>query len=69
MEQSITFKNVDCTIEGGQFDFCAAGIESPDQAVAKPVVKMLLMGLRRQGGLINYFAFQRSGAQVKRIRG
>ena len=65
MEQSITFKNVDCTIEGGQFDFRAAGIESAEQAVAEPAVEMLLVGLRRQAGFVIYFAFQRSSAEVK----
>ena len=67
MEQSITFKNVDCTIEGGQFDFGAAGIEGAEQTVAEPAVEMLLVGLGREAGFVDYFAFQLRGAQVKRI--
>lgn len=67
MEQSITFKNVDCTIEGGQFDFGAPGIERAEQTVSESAVEMLLVGLGRETGFVDYFAFQRSGAQVKRI--
>src|ERR1700735_385014 len=69
MEQSITFKNVDCTIEGGQFDFGAAGVEGAEQTVAKAAVEMLLMSFWSQAGFVVYFAFERSSTEVKRIRG
>lgn len=55
MAQSITFKDIDCTIEGGQFNFSAAGIEGAEQAVAKAAVEMLLMVLGSEACLVDYF--------------
>ena len=56
MAQSITFKDIDCTIEGGQFNFSAAGIESAEQAIAEPAVEMLLMALGRQARFVDHFS-------------
>src|ERR1700722_1650471 len=67
MAQSITFKDIDCTIEGGQFNFSAAGIEGAEQAVAKEALEMLLVALGSAGSFVDYFALQRGGAQVERI--
>jgi len=55
MAQSITFKDIDCTIEGGQFNFSAASIEGAEQAVAKAAVEMLLMVLGSEACLVDYF--------------
>ena len=56
MAQSITFKDIDCTIEGGQFNFGAAGVKGAEQTVAEPAVEMLLMALGRQAGFVDHFS-------------
>src|SRR5271155_3695202 len=52
MEQSITLANVDCTIEGHQFDLGVASIECPEKTVAELGMGALWVDRRRQSRLV-----------------
>src|SRR5580692_6954794 len=69
MGQSIAFKNVDCTIEGGHLNLGAAFIESAEKSVAPTRHEVALVGRGRQLRFVIYFSLQRSGAEVEGISG
>ena len=67
--ESVSFENVDCTIEGSEFDFGAAGIESAEERIAHISAEVMLVSGGSQFRFVVHFAFQGSGAQVERISG
>src|SRR5271154_3929712 len=65
--QLLMLQNVDCTIEGGQFDLRAARVERAEQGFAESRNKMRRMSGGHQRCFVVDLALQRRSAQVERI--
>ena len=62
--QSIPLQDVDCTIEGTEFDFGSAGVHAPEERIADAPEGVVMRG-GGKFGLVVDFALQRRGANVK----